>query len=213
MGRGAHPAVRAARGREGAETEAVPGPSAPLWLFQGRRVNSSGDRRCCACRLTGVGTYSKGGDSLLPPLTRGGKRTGCSVCARNVLKMYPMPVKRVGNCLLFRWEAQAAKPRMWLCDLKHSAGERRKKIITRWFQLTLENLNEQTAVHFSFASQLCVTAPPFRANRLTPVYLANPFYFWGVTCSCIQQTEYLESFVPDAIKDTRTNEMKFLLVT
>ena len=79
--------------------------------------------------------------------------------------------------------------------------------------MTLENLNEQTAVHFSFASQLCVTAPPFRANRLTPVYLANPFYFWGVTCSCIQQTEYLESFVPDAIKDTRTNEMKFLLVT
>ena len=38
-----------------------------------------------------------------------------------------MPVKRVGNCLLFRWEAQAAKPGMWLCDLKHSAGERRKK--------------------------------------------------------------------------------------
>lgn len=66
---------------------------------------------------------------------------------------------------------------------------------------------------FHFASQLCVTALPFRANRLTPVYLANPFYFWGVTCSSIQQIEYLESFVLDAIKDTRTNKMKFLLVT
>ena len=69
------------RPREGAETEAVPGPSAPPWLFQGRRVNSSRDRRCCARRLTGWECAPREGTVYCLPLTEREKNRVQCVCA------------------------------------------------------------------------------------------------------------------------------------
>ena len=212
---------RDARWREGVETEVrAPSsqgatlPSAPLWLcFKRGMLTRSGNSfagQTLLCKSPdGLWTCLKGGEQFTPSHWWGQEKNMAQCVRMECSQDWPDACEESGKLSPFQMGGSGSQARdvvVW-SKTERSAEKEKKKIM--WFQLPLEIM----AVHFSFAPWLCVTALSFRvefstwANGLTPVYFANPFYFWGVTCSSIQQTEYVESFVLDAIKDTRTNKV------
>jgi len=203
-------------------SQGVTVPSAPRWLcFKGGTLTCSGNGfagQTLLCKSpVGVWTCLKGGEQFTPSHWRKQEKNMAQCVRMECSHDWPEACEESGKLFPFQMGGSGSQTRdvvVW--SKTECRGEKEKK--NQVVPVTFGD-NEQMAVHFSFAPWLCVTALPFGvefstwANGLTPAYLANPFYFWGVTCSSIQQTEYLESFVLDAIKDTRTNQIKFLLLT
>jgi hypothetical protein len=103
--------------------------------------------------------------SRLPP-TYGQEweRTRSSVYMRNITRTYYTCEEDSVSCLFFRQEANSAKSKTWCCDIKQNSEEGGKT--TRWFQLTLEEMNKWQS-NFHFALLLCVTAQPFGVKFYT----------------------------------------------
>ena len=219
-----------ARWREGVEMEVrapssqgVTVPSAPRWLcFKGGTLTCSGNSfagQMLLCKSpVGVWTCLKGGEQFTPSHWREQEKNMAQCVRMECSHDWPDACEESGKLFPFQMGGSGSQTRDVVVWSKTECRGEKEKKKNQVVPVTFGD-NEQMAVHFSFAPWLCVTALPFRvefstwANGLTPAYLANPFYFWGVTCSSIQQTEYLESFVLDEIKDTRTNQIKFLLLT